>query len=771
MSDAAFGLSKLRVSTSFDDQPRGRAHERVRSASGEDLKGLTRRPGYAPLPSVRIDEIEASRLNEEIEYRGRARRIFEGDEGDVSQSEAAAWMGEDTEQSSRTLKAYMQLFDFRQMDLLSTLRALCGKLRLSGETQQFDRIISALAERWCQCNPNHGFQAQDVAHTILYSLILLNTDLHVADIGGKMSRAAYVKNTLPTIRRVVTDAAPNAFSETAKAPSTLARPALLWAHSSSSSAVPTSDTSDRSSTDGSASNRLSMWPMSDVWAPSAGANASTTLLSQPWTGSLRAWEVEIEGVLKAFFNSIKSEPLPLLPDTNGADRKLSVTSLGVPRRSRSFSSRSPSEAISFRPKQSLRGMALSWQQRTVRPRPKIYMGSARGSFSRASFDDGGLSKSSLSRALGSPSMDSLGRHTSELAHSVGFANALSQAMIREESTIDSESLSVGAGLLEDEDLALQGAPWAKEGLVKHKHHMESTDRKAKDRGWNDIFAVISKGKLTLFSFKSGTTKTANRHMSRPTVSSAAPRVGGGDWTEQAEQLHYFVLGHCMASVLPPPGYNKTRPHVWALTLPTGAVHLFQVGTPEIAQEFVVTANYWAARLSKEPLVGSVSNLEYGWSDQVINRPPEDTTSPESKHMRSPSNSLIVPLRRPSLAQASIRGSIDAGAAGTRTRLPGDRVVIAQWQPPTQSMTTSSLSEADQLASLQNYIRGVEAELTQHNELKPAIELTYSHRMANYARVSSNWQRKSDYLLRELVKFTSYVDSLHAARAKSEQLRS
>jgi hypothetical protein len=48
-------------------------------------------------------------------------------------------------------------------------------------------------------------------HTICYSILLLNTDLHLADIESKMTKSQFVKNTIPTILRVVADAAPEAF--------------------------------------------------------------------------------------------------------------------------------------------------------------------------------------------------------------------------------------------------------------------------------------------------------------------------------------------------------------------------------------------------------------------------------------------------------------------------------------------------------------------------------------------------------------------------------
>ena len=246
-------------------------------------------------------------------------------------------------------------------------------------------------------------------------------------------------------------------------------------------------------------------------------------------------------------------------------------------------------------------MAMGWQRN--RSRPKLYPSSTLGS-SRTSFDDSNSvwspaqssnwSKNSFSKTLTSTSMNSLGYHLSpssaDYKHSIGFANALSHAIIREEcaglSNGETDSITVPTGLLEDEALALEGAPWAKEGLVKHKHHLESPDRKAKERSWNDCFAVISKGKLTLFAFN---TSTKSNTMSRKNnakqsgrgrgASIAATTVGGGDWMENAEQLDVFTLRQTIASTLPPPGYSKARPHVWALSLPSGACLLYTSPSP------------------------------------------------------------------------------------------------------------------------------------------------------------------------------------------------
>ena len=733
----------------------------------------------APRPSV--DTIGARERHpageDDEDVKQRARRIFDGNEEDVTRMEAAAWLGELKVYNKQVLDAYMHMFDFAGMNVLSTLRTLCGKLVLKGETQQFDRIITALSSRWCECNPDHGFKAQDVVHTIFYSLILLNTDLHMADIGEKMSKNAYVKNTLPTVRRVVTDAAPNAFDDaTTKGTAGLApRPSIPWMDSSNSAPVVRDSTAldvlpERTSSElpRPVNKRMSIRPgmfraESDGYTPdSANSSSSNALVSTPWTGSMRAWEFEIESALKSFYSSIKNEPLPLLDlavaDVRPAERNLSVA--GNLKRTGSIISKAPSDAASYRSKAGLRGLSLGWQSRNARTRPKMYPASTIGS-SRTSFDDNSSlyspaqsstwSKNSYARTLTSTSVGSLGYHLSPgdaaYKHSIGFANALSQAIIREEGAgnVDEDSVTLKQDLLEDESLTLEGAPWAKEGLVKHKHHLEGPERKSRDRNWSDCFAVIGKGKLTLFNFNTGTSKTYSLGRARlqknaggraPSISGA--HVGGGDWGENAEQLDSFTLRQTIASTLPPPGYSKTRPHVWALSLPSGAVHLFQVGTPEIAHEWMSTANYWSARLSKEPLSGGVSNIEYGWSEAIINpalleRPPSATSTvnnapPPSIHNRtrghthSSSNGGIG--GRPSI-QSSVRSSFDNIGGGSRHKTQGDKIQITDWQPPSQSMMASQLMEVDQLKSLQAYVANVEAELESHNELKHAIELAVS----------------------------------------------
>jgi hypothetical protein len=88
----------------------------------------------------------------------KAKKIYDGNEDFIQKERAAAWMGDEGVVRSRTLIAYMKLYEFSNLNILAALRILCSKLVLKGESQQVDRILDAFAQRWCQCNPTHGFK-------------------------------------------------------------------------------------------------------------------------------------------------------------------------------------------------------------------------------------------------------------------------------------------------------------------------------------------------------------------------------------------------------------------------------------------------------------------------------------------------------------------------------------------------------------------------------------------------------------------------------------
>jgi hypothetical protein len=81
------------------------------------------------------------------------------------------------------------------------------------------------------------------------------------------------------------------------------------------------------------------------------------------------------------------------------------------------------------------------------------------------------------------------------------------------------------------------------------------------------------------------------------------------------------------------------------------------------------------------------------------------------------------------------------------------------------MRPSPLTEPDQLESLLVYVRSIEAELQAHNALRSPMLGAFSPRSGNAAKAMANWERKSEYLLREIVKFRTYVDCLRGAEVR------
>ena len=716
-------------------------------------------PGHDSDKDVVIDHVEPDR-----EYRKQAKQVYEGDEALGSKATAAAWLGESGLERAQVRKAYMELFDWADFNILSALRGFCGKLILKGETQQIDRILDAFSTRWCECNPNHGFKAtgnllmsqptspvltipSDVVHTICYSILLLNTDLHLAEIEQKMTRGQFIKNTMPTIRRVAADAAPEGF-ETVRASKVPTRPQLPWTEPTSptieSASSPHEATEDAPSSESKRPTHTLSTRPSDYSDYDTPRSQSLTpldydrthddcgpLVNAPFHGKISTWEIQVEIVLKDFFNSIRQQPLPLngapnecVPEQPMPTNSLAAFTGSLLRRTPSTLSKAASETIGSRGRVLEHRLGTGrWTSKT-RSRPRLIPASTLTS-TRTSFDDESSmwspsasstwSKYSLNKTQTSMSVNSFASDypQADYQQSIGFANALSQAIIREETggALGPDEPVRMVPLLEDDTLELAGAPWAKEGILKHKHHLEVVDKRAKDRNWNECFAVIEKGWMRLFSFNMNA-----KSMRQKAKSQRAPGgvVGGGNWSESAEALGTFMLRQTIASALPPPGYSKARPHVWALSLPNGAVHLFQVGTPEIVKEFVSTANYWSARLSKEPLVGGISNIEHGWSDAVINT--------ALVHTDSMPTVTTGHSQRPSL-HGSIRSSLDQGSV--RLKLPGDKVTISDWSPPPQSMVASALMEVDQLKALTAYVKNIEDELQRHNELRGPMLLAVS----------------------------------------------
>jgi len=151
-----------------------------------------------------------------------------------------------------------------------------------------------------------------------------------------------------------------------------------------------------------------------------------------------------------------------------------------------------------------------------------------------------------------------------------------------------------------------------------------------------------------------------------------------------------------------------------LTLSNGGVYFFQAGTEELVNEWVTTCNYWAARTSKEPLAGGVSNMEYGWNR--VSEPYDHGRSlSDSEPPSRESDSMSV---RSSRSVRSKLGFKDGAATLRATNSPwSDRVFINDWKVPLPPTVSSVHDEETQMEALRKYVSSLKKDLKRHNELR------------------------------------------------------
>lgn len=297
------------------------------------------------------------------------------------------------------------------------------------------------------------------------------------------------------------------------------------------------------------------------------------------------------------------------------------------------------------------------------------------------------------------------------APTLGFASNLSHTIIKEAQEDDAQSIdSVDTAdttvSITDEELALQGAPWAKEGMLCRKQYWESTGKRAKDKSWTDVFVVIQKGTLNMFTF--GEMSAASR----------GGGVGGGNWLANATPMGTVNLAHSLAHVLPPPGYNRSRPHCFVLTLSTDAVYFFQAGTEDLVNEWVSTCNYWAARTSKEPLQGGVSNMEYGWSKvEQMQSNPQPNNSIDNSDAYSDVFSVRSGRSKISKRSFDVLGS----ARSNYSPFAMEKIFINDWKAPIPSTVPSTHDEETQMEALQKQVSILKRELAAHDKIQVPMQ--------------------------------------------------
>lgn len=687
-----------------------------------------------------------------------ATKCWNEDPGFLKRDKIAEWLGGLGLVNRAARSYYFANFDFAGLRLDMAFRRLCDKLFLRAETQQIDRILAAFSQRYFECNPDSVLGSADVVHSVVFSILLLNTDLHIADLQERMTRQQFVKNTLGAIAESRGDAADveDGRSSFSVAPGEMTRstdavppPAAAQRRNSISSYLGSRSKHTSSATNLEASSDAHL----DHWRPGTSMSGS------------KGKEAEVEWLLREIYAAVRSERILLPNPETGSE------TVAGGRVSANFS---PSLGGGRRKLGNDRMTAL--KRGSIRGIQGLL-----GGIGSTPLVDGALSPNP-SRS----SVDSWGRTSQSLADrdrllsplpstTLGFVSTLTQTIIKEsmeeENTTAAAATTKEAALDEEDDddqLALAGPPWAKEGSLTRKIYWESTGKRAKDKNWTEVFVVVSKGTLSMFRFDLGGSSAGaawKGAKSRPSATGAeadaeadagGAAFGGGNWLSSATCLGEISLAHSLANALPPPGYSKMRPHVFALTLPGGKMFFFQTGHEELVNEWVSTCNYWAARQSKEPLPGGVSNMEYGWNKVLPLVEDVDELDGEDTKIGTDSRSTF-----------SVAVS---GAASSKLDYASkERIFINEWHTPQLPSVASTLSEDRQLIRLEKQVAHIQASLSEHNKLRHPMLALYAPKSASYSKALANWEKKSNWLLQELVKYQSYLESLkHSADLKAER---
>ncbi|KAI9322735.1 hypothetical protein BX666DRAFT_1897992 [Dichotomocladium elegans] len=564
---------------------------------------------------------------EDNEAQHAAKRVWEIDESFVAKERAAEWLGQRNSFNAKALTYYMDYLECAGMRLDDAFRKLCTRLYFKAEAQQIDRVLEAFARRYWSCNPQSIFGNADSVYAVAYSLLLLNTDLHVVQGNHvRMTRSAFVRNTISTIKQQSPET-PHSFS--------------------------------------------------------------------------KAWENDMEIYLKELYSSVKNKQI-LQPVSNLSQIVGNDGSTSMPERRTSLLG--GKKVVDFR-----RSVNSMMARKTITAHQNSII----------SIDDHAIPTASLSPTsiAGSPSRCSFDA-------SMPVCASPTMAQQRDVQLVDH---------------APHQPPYFQEGFLMRKHLLETGSQKAKHRDWKECFVVVSQGELKMFGALSGSNSiSSNASGINSNHASLAEGLAGassdnGEGAKRESKLGGLTmpllgtipLNHSLSNILPPPGYNRQRPHVFAIQQPNGGVYLFQTTSAEHLNDWVCTCNYWAARRSKDPLSGGVSNMEYGWGACL--------------------DDVILDL--------------DGGDGCGNYLDDPDTVCIYDWQPPAPPTVSSTLTEEDQIVALRKHLRALAAEINEHRELKRKILVKFTSKSANHDKVIANWEARSTYLLHEIIKYQNYCDIL------------
>ncbi|KAF0033228.1 hypothetical protein F2P81_015518 [Scophthalmus maximus] len=129
--------------------------------------------------------------HELLQWRAASVAEFLYKEEGLNKTAIGSFLGGRDQMPLETLKAFVALHEFSDLNLVQALRQFLWSFRLPGEAQKIDRMMEAFATRYCDCNPG-VFQSTDTCYILSFSVIMLNTSLHNPNVKDKPSLQRFV---------------------------------------------------------------------------------------------------------------------------------------------------------------------------------------------------------------------------------------------------------------------------------------------------------------------------------------------------------------------------------------------------------------------------------------------------------------------------------------------------------------------------------------------------------------------------------------------------
>lgn len=468
----------------------------------------------------------------------------------------------------KTLKYFIKNFDFRNVEIDEALRILCNKIVITGETQQIDRILAQFSKHFFKSNPlrQEIFVNEDVTHSIVYSLVLLNTDLHIVyndNPNKKMTKKEFLKNTMTLLESMAK------FESVPPKPSQIKRKSAF---------IPSTKAYDS--------------------PPLEYAHFNTSSLPRNFSeyqeSKQKRWKRQMEQLLGELYNSIKSRKI-LQKTAGGIDDSSSAHSVEPPSsivngqngdtKIQSLFGSSDKSSLS-----SMKGLINKGKIRKgkeanlYRSLPTL---NASDTASYNSFND---NKSFDKISLFTKSTNILNMNNKSLTANIVQKGALSRKHYLEpgkQRARDRRWSKSHCALFVDPELSSQG-------VCELRIWLESTSTSA-----------LKKKSTTNKDFDNLFEMTANEE---DIESQNLPYLN--------HNYHEILpIAHSVTSVVK--NYTSfnytTRKNVFSLKLSNGSTYLFEAADEDAMKTWVNALNFWAARKSKEPLRGAMGNMEYGWN--------------------------------------------------------------------------------------------------------------------------------------------------------------